>query len=265
MLRMFRATWLVNLYGALQINATADQFATSFEARYGMPIDDVWAAAISGKQEPRRCPWECGRPAFALDGQPHLLAAACGAGSVQLSVDVPEGGVSRWRIEGGGRFRVGSCDGNEEPLVAVEGVANGAGGLIAPLPSGRYVIDAVVEPGGAPTLAVGVAAGEGLSWPDCTIAPVVADDLASFRTLSVLYPSSIMSGVTRFATGTDRAGQLTLASDDPAASASVCPSCDLTSCPQVRAQQTLPLATTPAGSSLRVVSSASATATFTWF
>ena len=42
MLRMFRATWLVNLYGALQINATADQFATSFEIIYGMPIDAVW-------------------------------------------------------------------------------------------------------------------------------------------------------------------------------------------------------------------------------
>ena len=265
MLRMFRATWLVNLYGALQINATADQFAASFKARYGMTIDDVWAAAISGKQEPRRCPWECGRPAFALDGQPHPLAAACGAGSVQLAVDVPEGGVSRWRIDGGGRFRVGSCDGNEEPLVAVEGVANGAGGLIAPLPTGRYVIDAVVEPGGAPTLAVSLAAGDGLSWPDCTIAPVVSDDLASFRTLSVFYPSSIMSGVTRFATGTDRAGQVALTSDDPAASASLCAGCDLTSCPQVGARQTLPLATTPAGSSLRVVSAGAATATFTWF
>ena len=158
-----------------------------------------------------------------------------------------------------------SCDGNEEPVVAIAGVANGAGGLLAPFPSGRYVIDAVVEPGGAPTLAVSLAAGDGLSWPDCTIAPVVSDDLASFRTLSVLYPSSIMSGVTRFAIGTDRAGQVALTSDDPAASASLCPGCDVTSCQQVRAQQTLPLATTPAGSSLRVVSSAAATATFSWF
>ena len=160
---------------------------------------------------------------------------------------------------------MGSCDGNEEPLVAVEGVANGAGGLIAPLPTGRYVIDAVVEPGGAPTLAVSLAAGDGLSWPECTIAPVVSDDLASFRTLSVFYPSSIMSGVTRFATGPDRAGQLALTSEDPAASASLCAGCDLTSCQQVGAGQTLPLATTPAGSSLRVVSAAAATATFTWF
>ena len=265
MLKMFRATWLVNLYGALQINADADQFATSFEAIYGLHIDGVWSAAMSDEQEPRRCPWECGRPAFALDGQPHPLAAACGAGSVQLSVELPEGGVTRWRIDGGGRFRVGSCDGNEEPLVAIEGVANGAGGLLAPFPTGRYVIDAVVEPGGAPTLAVSLAAGDGLSWPDCTIAPVVSDDLASFRTLSVLYPSSIMSGITRFATGTDRAGELRVTSDDPAAAASLCPSCELTSCQQVGAQQTLPLAATLAGSSLRVVSATAATATFTWF
>ena len=184
---------------------------------------------------------------------------------MQLAVDLPEGGVTRWRIDGAGHFSVGSCDGNEEPLVAIEGVANGAGGLLAPFLSGRYVIDAVVEPGGAPTLSVSLAAGEGLSWPDCTIAPVVSDDLASFRTLSVFYPSSIMSGVTRFAAGTDRAGELRLTSDDPAAAASLCPSCDLTSCPQVGARQTLPLATTPAGSSLRVVSAAAATATFTWF
>ena len=203
---------------------------------------------------------------LALDGQPHPLAAACGAGSVQLSVDLPEGGVSRWRIDGGGRFLVGSCDGNEEPLVAIEGVANGAGGLLAPFPAGRYVIDAVVEPGGAPTLAVSLAAGDGLSWPDCTIAPVVPDDLASFRTLSVLYPSSIMSGVTRFATGTDRPGA---ADADVRRSVGVrVPVPELrpgTSCPQVVPQQTLPLATTPAGSSLRVVSAAAATATFTWF
>jgi hypothetical protein len=265
MLRMFRATWLVNLYGALQINATAEQFATSFEAVYSMPIDEVWAAAIGGKQEPRRCPWECGRPAFALDGQPHPLAAACGAGSVQLSVDLPEGGVSRWRIDGGGRFRLGSCDGYEEPLVAIEGVGNGAGGLLAPFPAGRYVIDAVVEPGGAPTLAVSLAAGDGLSWPDCAIAPVVLDDLASFRTLSVFYPSGIMSGVTRFATGTDRAGELTLASEDPAASASLCASCDSPSCQEIVSPQRLSLSTTPAGSALRVVSAAAATATFSWF
>jgi hypothetical protein len=267
MLKMFRATWLVNLYGALQINATEEQFAASFEARYGMPIDAVWAAAISDKQEPRRCPWECGRPVFALDGQPHALAAACGAGSVQRSVDVPEGGVTRWRIDGAGRFLVRSCDGHEEPLVAIEGVANGPGGLIAPFPTGRYVIDAVVEPGGAPTLAVSVAAGDGLSWPDCTIAPVVSDDLASFRTLSVFYPSSIMSGVTRFATGTDRLGELRLTSEDLLASASLCPSCDSVpaSCEQVGAQTARQLATTPGGSSLRVESATAATATFSWF
>lgn len=267
MLKMFRATWLVNLYGALQINATAEQFATSFEAIYGMPIDAVWAAAISDQQEPRRCPWECGRPAFALDGQPHPLAAACGAGSVQRSVELPEGGVTRWRIDGGGRFLVGSCAGHEEPLVAIRGVANGAGGLIAPFPAGRYVIDAVVEPGGAPTLSVSLAAGEGLSWPDCSIAPVVSDDLASFRMLSVFYPSSIMSGITRFATGTERLGELRLTSEDWLASASLCPSCasGSPSCEEVRAQTTRQLETTPSGSSLRVVSATAATATFSWF
>jgi len=56
LLRMFRATWLVNLYGKVASNATADEFARAFLERYGFELDNVWAAAISSPQMPMRCP-----------------------------------------------------------------------------------------------------------------------------------------------------------------------------------------------------------------
>ena len=97
---MFRETWFVNLYGSLQINATADEIDAVFRRIYDMSLDDVWAAAIGGRQAPVLCPWECGRPAFPADGQPHPIAPVCGDGATQLTVDVSGGGVTRWLIDG---------------------------------------------------------------------------------------------------------------------------------------------------------------------
>ena len=78
LMRMFRKTWFVNLYGGLQSNATADEIDAVFKRIYGMSLDDVWAAAIGGRQGPVLCPWECGRPAFEADGQP-IRSCPCAA------------------------------------------------------------------------------------------------------------------------------------------------------------------------------------------
>jgi hypothetical protein len=60
MMRMFRKTWFVNLYGSLQINATEDQIATVFQSIYHMSLDDVWTAAINEKQAPWRASGSAG-------------------------------------------------------------------------------------------------------------------------------------------------------------------------------------------------------------
>ena len=79
LLRMFPGRLRDTLYGNVQINATADEFAQVFEDIYEMPIDDVWAAAISVQQAPMHCPWECARPAFAADGRRARSRPLCGA------------------------------------------------------------------------------------------------------------------------------------------------------------------------------------------
>ncbi len=264
LLRMFRATWLVNFYGSVEINATADEFAAVFKDIYKMSLDDVWAAAITVPQTPRRCPWECGaRPALTPDGQPHLLAPVCGAGQVQLAFELPAGDVTRWRIDGDAQFSLGSCDGNDEPIYAFPGDA-GPAELLAPLGAGKYFVDAMVW-SGAPTLAVDTGTPTELSSIDCASAPEVPDDLAALANLALFYPSSLGPRFTRFATGTDRAADvLALSDDDQRAPPSLCASCDMQTCAPIGLGHLVATDTTPAGTVLYVPPGSALTASF-WF
>lgn len=264
MLRMFRATWMVQLYNAVPSNATADEFADAFKNQYKMAIDDVWAAAIGQAQAPMRCVWECSRPELTLDQPARTLAAPCTTGSVQLSVDLPAGSVTRWRVEGDGRFFLRSCEGNDEPAVSVSG-GTGAGELLAPLVGGPYFIDAYVEPGGTPTLAATTNALPELSSIDCAAVSSVPDDVAALYNLSIFYPSSVGARFTRLATGTDRPTQMMVTSKDPTAALDLCTSCDTQSCAQATVHSGLGAPTLPAGSILSVPPGEARTATFYWF
>jgi hypothetical protein len=224
LMRMFRKTWFVNLYGSLQINATADEIETEFRRIYGMELDDVWAAAIGGRQAPMLCPWECGRPAFEADGQPHVVSPACGAGSTQLTVDLSGGGVTRWLFDGDGHVSIGSCEGNDFPLHAVAG-NNGTGAMLAPLVAGKYFVDAVVNSGAA-ALSIDTDALPALSSYECAAAAAVPDDLSRYQNLTLFFPSSVGAQFTTFANGNDRLGVLSLAADDQSATGSLCTSCD---------------------------------------
>ena len=229
-MRMFRKTWFVNLYGSLQINATADEIDAVFKRIYNMSLDDVWAAAIGGRQAPVLCPWECGRPAFQADGQPHPIVPVCGHGTAQLTVDVSGGGVTRWLVEGRGGFSIGSCEGNDQPRFGASG-SGGTGAMLAPLVAGKYFIDADVDSGGtAATLSVDTNALPSLSSVDCTTATSVPDDLSRDWSLTLFFPSSVGPQFTTFAHGSDRRARFSLAADDPSATASVCWSCDPKDC-----------------------------------
>jgi hypothetical protein len=235
LLRMFPGRLLPRLYKNVSASATADQFAQVFQDIYEMPIDDVWAAAISVPQAPMHCPWECERPLFAADGLPRTLEAPCGSGSTQLSVDLPAGGLTRWRIEGDGSFYLRSCDGNEEPAGPFSG-AGGTGLLVAPLVSGRYFLDATVLPGGTPALSGGVGADDAASFA-CASAPALPDDVATLSRLAIFYPSSPSSRFTGFATATTRIGQMMVQSEDPNAGAALCDSCGDPTCSQIAGYQ----------------------------
>jgi hypothetical protein len=264
MLRMFRATWMVQLYNVVPSNATADEFADAFAKQYKMKIDDVWAAAISEAQAPMRCVWECSRPELALDQPARPLEAPCGTGSTQLSVELPAGSVTRWRVEGDGRFFLRSCAGDDEPAISVSG-GTGAGELLAPLVAGHYFVDAYVEPNGTPTLAATTNALPQLSAIDCATASAVPDDVAALGNLSIFYPSSVGSQFTSLATGTDRPTNLTVVSEDAVASFDLCTSCDTQSCAHGTAGSGLGAPNLPAGSILSVPPGPARTVTFNWF
>jgi hypothetical protein len=262
LMRMFRKTWFVNLYGSLQINATADEIDAVFRRIYGMPLDDVWAAAIGGRQSPVLCPWECGRPVFAADGQPHPIVPVCGGGAMQLTADVSGGGVTRWLFDGDGYFSIGSCEGNDQPLHAVAG-NNGTGAMVAPLVAGKYFIDTVIAAGGTATLSLDTNALPTLSSFDCASAPALPDDLSLYQNLTLFFPGSVGAQFTTFAQGNDRLGVLSLAADDPTATGSMCNTCDARTCTSTGVLgglgtdvQTGSVVSIPAGSAL--------TATFTW-
>ena len=229
LMRMFRKTWFVNLYGSLQINATADEIDAVFKRIYSMSLDDVWAAAIGGRQAPVLCPWECGRPAFQADGQPHPIVPVCGEGAAQLTVDVSGGGVTRWLFDGYASFSIGSCEGNDHPPHGLSG-GGGTSAMLAPLVAGKYFIDTAVITGGTATLSVDTNALPALSSVDCTTATSVPDDLSLYRSLALFYPSSVGPQFTTFAHGSARDALLSLEADDPSATASVCASCDAETC-----------------------------------
>ena len=261
MLRSFRATWFTELYQSLARNATADQFAEAFDKQYGMPVDDVWAAAIGGPQAPMRCVWECSRPEFMLDQPAQTLAAPCAAGSLQQSFSLLTGSVTRWRIDGEGRFFVRSCDGNEEPEVSV----SGPGELLAPLGAGHYFIDAYVEANGMPALAATTNAVPVLSSFDCATVPTVPDDPAGLTNLAVFYPSSSGTRYTQFATGTGRPTQLFVTSDDGTAAMDLCTSCDTQTCSRAAVDHVLGAPALAPASILSVPAGAARTAMFNWF
>jgi hypothetical protein len=229
LMRMFRKTWFVNLYGALQINATADEIEQVFKDIYKMSLDDVWTAAITGKQAPTICPWECTRPAFEADGQPHALATVCDGGTTQLTVDLPAAGITRWLLDGDASVSVGSCSGDDQPQHAISG-GNGTGALLAPLSSGHYFIDAAIAKGASPALSVDLNALSALSSFDCAVAPAVPDDLSQYGNLTLFFPSSAGAQFTTFAAGSTGDATLSVTSDDPTATARVCGSCDAQTC-----------------------------------
>jgi hypothetical protein len=236
LLRMFPGRLLPLFYKSVAASATPDEFARIFEEIYEMPLDDVWAAAISVPQVPTRCPWECERPAFELDGLPRTLEPVCGSGSLQLSVDLPEGGVTRWRLDGDGRASIRSCDGNEEPAGRISG-AGDVGVMVAPLVSGHYFLDVVVGQGGTPALsASNDPDGASMSFA-CASAPVLPDDLATLSRLSIFYPSSDASRFTGFGTAAGRLGQMQVQSEDPYASAALCNSCGSPTCSSITGYQ----------------------------
>jgi hypothetical protein len=268
LLLMFPARQLPWLYGALAINATADQIAAAVKDIYGMDLDAIWAAAIGGPGQPTRCPWECGTSGelaidgLAIDGQAHALAPVCGVGSLQLSATVSNSGLSRWRIDGDGEFTLQSCNGNDSLRVGVSG-RTGPGELIAPVAPGDYFIDAAVETG-TPALTASVTQGEGLSWSECALAPSLPDDLSTFSMLSLFYPSSGTPQYTSFATGTgmNPHGVLALSSYDASATASLCASCDPQTCETITHDNALQTFELPPGAVLSVPAGAALTASF---
>lgn len=263
LLRSFPPASFVQLYRTVPRGAGATQLAAAFQSIYGVSLDEVWAAAVTAPQAPMWCAWECSRPVFAMDGQPHVLAPACGSGVHDLTFELPAAGVTRWQIEGGGRFDVASCDGHQQPAV-VTGSSLGRGVLVAPLEAGRWFVHAVVDETGAPPQLAG-SAGAALPFATtCAAAPDLPDDLASLSNLTLFYPGAGTDRFTRLAAGAGRRGSLLAASQAPG-TIQLCDGCDGLTCAQAAVGESLDLAGVAAGAIVRVPAGAEMTARLFWF
>ena len=263
LMRMFRKTWFVNLYGSLQSSKRPPTISTRcFQGH----LQDV-ARRRLGRSDHRQagatvCPWVCARPAFEADGQAHALSTVCDGGTTQLTVDVPGEGVMRWLLDGDASFFVGSCSGDDRPQHAISG-GNGTGALLAPLSSGRYFIDAAINKGATPTLSIDTNALAALSSSDCAAAPAVPDDLSQYSNLTLFLPSSAGAQFTTFASGSARDAVLSVTSDDPSATARLCDSCDAQTCTATGVGGGLG-ADIPTGKLLSVPAGPTVTATIIW-
>ncbi|HXU03298.1 MAG TPA: hypothetical protein VN903_20170 [Polyangia bacterium] len=266
LLHEYAKSRFLDLYGSVQVNATADQFAKVFAEIYEMPLDTVWTNATSGPQQPRYCPWECSRPAVPADGAMHALSAVCASGTTQMTVDVPDEGVTRWLLDGDAHLSVQSCDGNEEPLADIVG-GNGVGALLAPLKAGKYFINATLyeaDPPRPPMLSVEPHALAALSSGACATAAPVTDDVSRYQNLTLFFPSSDTPQFTTFAMGRDDVAVLNWSSDDPSAQGNDCVTCDVATCTPYGTAGGLGTAT-PTGQVLGVPPGPAMTANIFWF
>lgn len=259
LLRTYGAESFVRLYSSVPNDADTETFATMFADIYSVSLNDAWTAATSGPDVPLFCPWECGRPGFALDVGPIAITPTCGAGTEQLTFAVPMQQTTRWIIDGDARFSIRSCQGRDEPGVAVSG-SSGPAGLLAPLQEGRYFIDVAVEPDGTPTIS-GASDGAGLHASTCEAALPVPEDLWGLSSTAIFYGGGEGEQFSLLSTGTARRGSLSSTTE----TVSLCSGCDLASCETVRPEAPLMIDGIGAGAILRVPAGPGTTLRFHWF
>ena len=212
------------VYQRLPSDADAGTMDAAFRDVYGQSLEALWTAALAESQPLPGCLWQCSRPPIPLDGTPVDSAGVCGGVDVFHPFTLASASVIG--LSAPGEFlEVAAC--GPVPLpnsVFNAGLDGGVLGLYA-LPAGSYYVDS--SPGGG-TVALNAGLASALA-PSCA----QATDAAIFDGVAnvfVTVPSSQPSWFLPLPPPSSQSQRLTLDKDLSAATATVCASCDPSSC-----------------------------------
>jgi len=136
----------LTLYRRLSSGADAAAMDAAVQDIYGQPLSAIWTAALSEIHPRNSCVWHCSQPAIALDGQPFdTSAGVCGVDSYRTFTTSSAQAISF--LAKGAAFGVGPCGQSNPPRDALNGgIAGGLQGLYD-LPAGSYFLDYSPAPG----------------------------------------------------------------------------------------------------------------------
>lgn len=139
LLRRFPAMQFVQLYSSVPHEADADELSRRFEVIYQRPLEEVWAEMIAEPSRPVLCPWECSRPAMAMDGETPLASAAvCGLQQVG-TLKLAESSNVLLELVGDGSSGLQGCgDGSVLPVRFIGGAREAFGAY--QLSAGTYFV-----------------------------------------------------------------------------------------------------------------------------
>jgi hypothetical protein len=211
------------LYRALPHNADAAAMDAAVQSIYGQSLAAIWTAALSESQPRNSCPWQCSRPAIALDGTAFdTSAGVCGVDDERVFTMPSAAAISF--LAKGAPFTLGPCGQSNPPRDILNGGL--AAGLQAfyELPAGSYYLQYSPAPGTMTPIGDASAVLNSV----CTSATDVARLTAP--TVFVAVPSSsadwFLPLPAPLADGKPPLTQSLLT----ATTASICGSCDATSC-----------------------------------
>ncbi|HXU06167.1 MAG TPA: hypothetical protein VN903_34670 [Polyangia bacterium] len=134
------------LYRTLPAWANAAAMDTAVSAIYGQPLSALWTAALNENQPRNNCVWQCSKPAVALDGQPFdTSAGACGAEMQRTFTTSSAQAISF--LAKGSVFGIGPCGQSNPPRDAFNGGVSGGMQTLFYLPAGSYFLSYGPAPG----------------------------------------------------------------------------------------------------------------------
>jgi hypothetical protein len=213
----------LTLYRTLPSTADTAALDAAVQSIYGQSLSAIWTAALSESQPRNSCVWQCSRPAITLDGVPiDTSSGVCGVDNVRPFTLSSEAAISF--LSQGSVFGLGPCGRTNPP----DDILNGglAGGMLAlyDLPADSYYLQYSPAPG---TMTSTGDASASLN-PVCTSATDVAALTAPTMFVAVSpsnanwflpLPPPLADGKPPF-----------VQSVPTATTASLCASCDTTSC-----------------------------------
>jgi hypothetical protein len=136
----------LTLYRTLPAWADAAAMDAAVQGIYGQSLSAIWTAALSEDHPRNSCVWHCSQPAIALDGQPFdTSAGVCGVDVHRTFTTSSAQAISFFAK--GSAFGIGPCGQSNPPRDGLNGGLVGGLQALFYLPAGSYFIAYDPTPG----------------------------------------------------------------------------------------------------------------------